>query len=66
MEYTNCLADMLVKILLVNKCRPSEFRNMTLREFNNFSIEESLAGNQYYVVNPANHKTSRVGMHNCV
>jgi hypothetical protein len=61
-EYTNCLADILVKILLVNKCRPSEFRHMTLEEFNSHTVEKSLAGNDYFVVNPANHKTSRLGL----
>ena len=35
---------------------------MTLEEFKSFTVEKSLAGNEYLVVNPANHKTSRLGL----
>ena len=52
---------MMVKILLFNKCRPAEFRNVTREEVNNATEESSLSGNTYVVINPALHKTSRSG-----
>ena len=50
-----------MKILLFNKCRPVEFRNMTRCEVENVVEETSLSGNKYWVINPAYHKTSRIG-----
>ena len=35
---------------------------MTFREFKGHTIEQSLAGNDYFVINPIKHKTARVGM----
>ena len=60
-EYSNALADTLVKILIFNKCRPVEFRNMSRKELENAKEEKSLSGNKYMVINPAFHKTSRAG-----
>jgi hypothetical protein len=60
-EYSNALADTLVKILIFNKCRPVEFRNMSRKEVENAKEEKSLSGNKYMVINPAFHKTSRAG-----
>ena len=60
-EYSNALADTLVKILIFNKCRPVEFRNMSRKEVENAKEGKSLSGNKYMVINPAFHKTSRAG-----
>ena len=39
-EYSNALADTLVKILIFNKCRPVEFRNMSRKEVENAKEEK--------------------------
>ena len=76
-QYNKCLADIIIKILMENRCRPVEFRyksyskcliissiylsGMSVSEAENAQQITSSEGTVYNVVNPTNHKTSRQG-----
>ena len=61
-KYNNALGDMMVRLLWINRCRPSEFCQLKLEEVHRRETITSKSGEKYVVANPIKHKTGRRGI----